>query len=329
MKLLRRASPFFLTVAGLLVAAPAVAHDFWVVPAELVMPEPKEAKVIDVSLYVGEHFVAESEKPFQRDRLVTFQHVHGGKRDDLLSAKPALFEDGKPPLARLPVQGAGGHLLAMDRVAINIELTAPRFDDYLAHEGLGHLVTERARLGEREKPGRERYSRYLKTLIQVGDARDDSFKEVTGAALELVPEQNPVFVESGATLPVQIRFRGQPLPGVRLEALSRDGADIRSAMITADGAGIARVPIDRKGVWLLRMVHMVRCEGCPDADWESFWTSYTFGSWRGSGATVAAPSMMAAPSGPSWKLIAAAALGAIAVAFGGSMWRRRAMQRGA
>lgn len=28
---------------------------------------------------------------------------------------------------------------------------------------------------------------------------------------------------------------------------------------------------------MLHMVHMRRCEGCVEADWESFWAAYTFG----------------------------------------------------
>jgi hypothetical protein len=44
---------------------------------------------------------------------------------------------------------------------------------------------------------------------------------------------------------------------------------------------------------------MVRCTGCADADWESFWTSYTFASADPSGKAVAAPSMLAPkPPGP-------------------------------
>jgi uncharacterized GH25 family protein len=280
-----------------LLAAPATAHDFWIVPSELVVPADKR---IPISLFVGEAFVAEDEKPFQQSRVVTFRHFHGQAADDVLAEKDA-YRDGAKPMATIDVRGAGGHLLAMDRKPTNIELTASKFEDYLRHEGLAPLVELRAKLGESGKPGRERYSRYLKSLIQVGDVKDDVFGIVTGAILELVPQQHPVFVEPGRTLSVQVRFRGQPLPLARLEAASRQGANIQIRNLVADERGLVSVPIDRRGVWLLRMVHMVRCEGCADADWESFWTSYTFASWPEPGKSVVAPSMKE-PAGARWPL---------------------------
>ncbi len=308
----------------------AAAHDFWMVPSELVVPD---ARQIFVSMYVGEGFVAESEKPFQRDRVLAFRHfssapsaaADGGAAgavlvDDVLETGASL--DGQTPLVSLRVSGAGGHLLAMERKPTTIELEAAKFDEYLRHEGLGRLAAERARLGESGKPGRERYSRYLKTLIQVGDAKDAVFGTVVDAALELVPEQNPVFLAPGEELTVLVRFRGQPLPGARLETSSRDGDDVRVTQVTADDRGRATVKIDRRGVWLLRMVHMVRCEGCSDADWESFWTSYTFATLRGPGVTVVAPSMMA-PAVPRWTLVIAAAVGALVLIIGATVWRRR------
>lgn len=308
------------TAALALLARPAAAHDFWIVPAELVAPADRQ---LPIRLFVGEAFVAEGEKPFQRDRVLTFRHLHGTSTDDVLQQADA-FHDGKAPLATLWMRGAGGHLLAMDRKPTQIELEPAKFEDYLRHEGLGHLVAERARLGETGKPGRERYSRYLKTLIQIGDARDELFGQVTGALLELVPQQHPVFVEPGGRLTVQVRFRGQPLPRARLEAASRDGADVRSQYLTADEQGLVTVPIDRRGLWLLRMVHMVRCDGCADADWESFWTSYTFASWPAAGMSVVAPSMMPPPEAPRWPMILAAAAGAAVLLVGRALWSRRA-----
>ena len=36
--------------------------------------------------------------------------------------------------------------------------------------------------------------------------------------------------------------------------------------------------LDRKGVWLVRLVFMQRCKtDCGEADWESFWGSFSFG----------------------------------------------------
>jgi len=34
--------------------------------------------------------------------------------------------------------------------------------------------------------------------------------------------------------------------------------------------------LGQRGAWLVRTVHMQRCIGCDDADWESFWAAYSF-----------------------------------------------------
>jgi uncharacterized GH25 family protein len=280
-----------LTLAAM--PAPALAHDFWLVPSELVVPGDRD---VAISLFVGEDFVAESEKSFERPRFPRVAHLHAGKTADLRGAAV----DGAAPILRAPIRGAGGHLIAIDRSPTNITLEPAKFEAYLEHEGLGAVSKERARLGESQKPGRERYSRHLKALVQVGGTRDATYGTIVGQALELVPEAHPVFVEPGGVLPVAVRFRGKPVVGAKLEAFSRSGADIRGASYTTDAAGKVRVAIDRRGVWLLRLTHMVRCTGCADADWESFWTSYTFASANPSGSAVAAPSMLAPKPPGSW-----------------------------
>jgi hypothetical protein len=43
-----------------------------------------------------------------------------------------------------------------------------------------------------------------------------------------------------------------------------------------DTTGRASIPMTMAGQWLVRAVHMLRVEGDPKADWESFWASLNF-----------------------------------------------------
>jgi uncharacterized GH25 family protein len=279
-----------ISLGALVAPRAASAHDYWMVPQPLVAPGDQE---VAVSLFVGEAFVAEEEKVHQAGRAARFVHLHGETSTDVL---PAAAE-GAAPILRVRVAGAGGHLFALDRNAAKIEMPAAKFDEYLRHEGLLEVAAERARRGESSISGRERYTRHLKALVQVGDARDGSFAKVVGQPLEIVPERDPAFAAPGDRLPVKVRFRGAPLAGARIEALSRVDDDVRGADLRTDERGLVEIPIDRRGVWLIRMVHMVRCEGCADADWESMWASYIFASRPPEGGTVAAPPMLARPKG--------------------------------
>jgi hypothetical protein len=102
----------------------------------------------------------------------------------------------------------------------------------------------------------------------------------------------------GAQPVLTARFRGAPLAGVTVEALSRVGDDVRRARAVTDARGDVRFTLDREGTWLIRATHMVRCEGCADADWESFWSSYSFGLCAPGSATCAAAPMTVRPSNP-------------------------------
>lgn len=270
-------------LSGSLIAPRAAsAHDYWMVPDPLVTPGPHQ---VDLSLFVGEGFVAEEKKPYQRGRTTRFVHVRGGAAADLMASAV----EGAAPLVRLRVAEPGGHLFVLDRNIAKIELAAAKFEDYLRHEGLEDVIAERERRGESSKLGRERYTRHLKALVQVGDARDDTFAKVMGQPLELVPESNPAFTAPGERLAFRVQFRGAPLAKARVEAFWRAGADIKGVTLTTDARGIVDIPIDRRGAWLVRMVHMVRCDGCADADWESMWASYVFASRPPDGGTVNAP----------------------------------------
>jgi len=279
-----------ISIGALVAPNAASAHDYWMVPQPLVAPGDQE---VTVSLLVGEDFVAEEEKVHQAGRATRFVHLHGETSTDLL---PAAVE-GAAPILRVRVAGAGGHLFALDRNPAKIEMPAAKFDEYLRHEGLDEVAAERTRRGESSISGRERYTRHLKALVQVGDARDGSFAKVLGQPLEIVPERDPAFAAPGERLPVKVQFRGAPLAGARIEAFSRVGDDVRGADLRTDGRGLVEIPIDRRGVWLIRMVHMVRCDGCADADWESMWASYVFASRPPEGGTVTAPPMLAHPKG--------------------------------
>lgn len=273
-----------------LLASPAVAHDFWLAPSELVLDGDRE---VTISLLVGEGLVSEQEKPFDPGRFPRLVRLHAGRAEDLIGSAVA----NAKPMLRLPVRGAGGHLLVVDRSPSRIELLPKKFEAYLREEGLEAIIGERAKLGEAAKPGRERYSRYLKALIQVGATRDETYRTVMDQTLELVPEANPAFVEPGGTLSVVVRFRGKPLAGAELEAFGKGQGGTGKASHRTDAEGRVKVAIDRRGTWLLRLVHMERCQACPDADWESFWTAYTFGNGEPTAAGAAPAAGAAAPAG--------------------------------
>lgn len=249
---------------------PARAHDYWLEFAPL---RPAVGAELALSLWVGEDFVAEEEKPMQRARMVALRHITRDGDVDLLPGA----REGATPLQRVKLRAAGGHLLAVERDPSHITLRALKFNKYLKHEGLLAALAERRRAGERLRRASERYTRYLKAFVQVGDEADGVSTRVVGHRIELVPERDLAALAVGERLAMAVRFEGKALPGVQVEAFVRggDGA-VRGQVATADAAGRVEFLVGEGGAWVVRTVHMQRCTGCADAQWESFWTAYSF-----------------------------------------------------
>lgn len=243
-------------LAATAISARAAAHDHWLVPDPLVTARPTE---VALHLYVGDDFVADEEKPFERGRIVAFRdHTGNGAAMDLAS----VAKDGAVPFFTAPVLPAGMHLFALERNAAHIELPAAKFEAYLREEGLEGVVAERGRRGESGLPGRETYERAIKALVVVADAHDATFGIVTGSAIELVPLSDPTAAD-GSSLRVSARFRSAPLAGARVELLTRNRGRVDRQVATTDATGNATFITPTEGVHLLRSVHMSDATAAP------------------------------------------------------------------
>ena len=257
-----------LAVTVLLGAPSALAHDYWLQPEPAVLDAPGS---VDVHLHLGQELVSEEDKPHLAERTVSLVHLHGGSRTPLSPPDQAL-----PALDDLALEQAGGHLIALERNAAWIELDPEAFHAYLEHEGLQDVARAREAAGEQDTPGRERYTRYLKAWIPVGTVQDDTHALVVGHALELRLLDRPV---AGQDLTVEAHVDGAPLAEQPLTAFVRraDRADeVVSVQRTTDTQGRVTFPAAAAGDWLVRTVHMRRCQDCPKADWESLWAAYRF-----------------------------------------------------
>lgn len=261
-----------LTFAIALVATRASAHDQWL---ETAAAGPVPGATVEARLFVGEAPVAEEQKPFERTKLARLELWSRNGRTDLLAGGT----EGSQPLARASGLGEGEFLIALDRAPVLIQLEPAKFEAYLASEGLGAIVKERQGRGEAAKPGRERYTRYVKALAYVGAPRAQGMSgKVVGQRLELtVDRAEPLRADS--TFVVRVTFDGKPLAGARVEASLR-AAEPTSSAGTTDARGGVSLRVATAGLVVIHLVHMRRClepggTPCREADWESFWGSFT------------------------------------------------------
>lgn len=263
---LRRLAPIFLLA---LLARGAQAHDFWIAPSSF---RPEVGARVDVQLQVGEHLRGElvARNP-ERIRLFVARSFDGAEHEI-----PGV--DGKTPAGYWKPKSAGAATIVYRSKPSLLALEAPKFESYLRDEGLERIVELRAQRGHATKPGRERYSRCVKSLAWVGAEPPESAASIDaplGLPFELCIAENPYALRPGADLSVLVTFEGTPVEGVLVGCASK-AAPEREVRKRSDAEGRVRFPLDRAGLWLVRAVHMAPCPDTAEADWESFWASVTF-----------------------------------------------------
>ena len=162
----------------------AFAHEYWFEPETFFSARGDKTAV---HLYVGDGLVKDrEERVYQSEKTPMFQLFSTYKTWDL---KTSLTE-GQMPIYNFSAEKVGNYLLAMERNWSYITLESNKFEDYLREDGMEYIIAERAKLGENQKEGRERYSRFIKSLLQVGDKRDDTYKKLIRLKLEIMPLEN-------------------------------------------------------------------------------------------------------------------------------------------
>jgi uncharacterized GH25 family protein len=266
---MNRNLPFAAIAATLLAAGAsrAAAHDFWIEPSTF-RPQPGEE--VTARLRVGQELAGDP-LPRLSEQIVRFEAV--GPR----AASPLEGEDGAEPAGRWRVAAPAPTTLVYVSSGAYVELNSERFIDYLTQEGLDSTLAELRRRREDEVPARDRYARYAKALIAAGgDAgARDAFARPLGLELELVALENPYRMAPGATLAVELLFRGKPLSGAQVVARSQTQPH---SPVTArtDAGGRVTLRLGAAGFWMIKAVHMIRSENDPLADWQSSWASLTF-----------------------------------------------------
>lgn len=241
----------------LLLAGPATAHDFWIEPSSF-RPSPGER--IAVRLRVGERLQGDP-VPRNPERIERFAAVGPEGVAEVVGVA------GSDPAGWAVPAGPGLHWIVFDSNHARVELAGPKFDEYLAEEGLERI---RGLRKAGEGPVREIYSRCAKSLLRVGEG-SAGYDRALGLELELIPERDPYGLKPGEALPVRLLYRGEPLDGALVVALSNDG---RVSARTSGGR--VSLTLDRPGFWLVKAVHMVPAPEGSGAEWESLWASLTF-----------------------------------------------------
>ncbi len=222
-----------------------------------------------------------SDNVITRDRMLDVSVV--GPATEVVHPEPSQWREfGKTTLLDFETGPPGTYSIGVSTAAKVLEMSAEDFNNYLAHDGVDDVLKTRERDGKLQASARERYSKHVKAIIQVGEARTAAFGARLGYPIEIVPRQNPYDLSVGDKLEVVVLRAGEPLEGQLVYASHEgfhghddSGAHIEAVKTRTDANGVATIDLSTHGHWYVRLIHMVEVQE-PEVDYESNWATLTF-----------------------------------------------------
>lgn len=253
---------------GLCIGSMMLAHEYVLLAHTYRL---QKGDSLELHLFVADGFNVQLERPLQKSITRKFELISENGVTDLLTAG----KDQSFPLLHHPVNFEGLGLIHMERDYARISLTTNKFREYLKEDHLDNIIIPK---GSEDKPQRERYSRYLKSLVVSGTSKgSELYKKIVGQNFEIILLQDPYLLHKGNSLQAKIFFKGKPLANKVVTARNRIGSEVViTSTAKTNFLGICTFKIVRKGEWFIHATQMIPCPDKADSDWESFWTSYSF-----------------------------------------------------
>lgn len=245
------------------------AHEFWLEPVKFRL---KKNERVRIDMMVGEDYTG-AHSDGHKYKIMKLDHYGNGQKQDVRSK---VYGDS---LSSIDITFAkeGSQMIAFNNTSKFIELEAAQFNEYLRTEGLGHISKLRRQHSDTLKAGRELYQRCVKTLVQVGKQNDGTYAVNSGMKLEIIPDKNPYAQTSKGLITFLVLFDNKPLENALVLAWHsvKGNTTHEKARTGKDGKVVFR--IDQTGKWMISTVQMVPNNEPVQADWQSYWGSYTFG----------------------------------------------------
>lgn len=260
----------FLTCALLLVASVALAHDLFLKLDTYFLRAHSRVRipVLNGTFIKSEGFVAP-------ERIADISVVAPTGRRRVAAATAWSPGPDSASLLSIELGDAGTYVVGASTRPRELALTAEQFNAYLEEDGLPDVLEARRAGNELGKGARERYSKHVKAVFQVGEARSDGFGVVLGYAAEIVPLENPYAVGRGSTLRIRCLVDGRPVANQTVLWGGGGAAAQRGTRTDADGVAVVTLDAPGGGRWYVKFIHMVRVTE-PGLDYESKWATLTF-----------------------------------------------------
>jgi len=239
-----------------LLALPVFAHDLFLKPDSFFV---KVNQKVSISVMNGTFQRSEGAVSFARLTDVSVVAPSGAR----VNPKEADFTKNETTafLNLAPMAEAGNYVVGLSTTWRENGLAAKEFNEYLVAEGIPDVLENRKRDGELEKDARYRYSKYVKTILQVGGKHTDNYKTVFGYAVEMIPQANPYKLKKGATIEILCLKDGKPLVGQTVLTGRETGGKLAAEKsVRSDEKGFIKIKLDEAGKWYAKFINMVKID---------------------------------------------------------------------
>ena len=247
---------------------PAQAHEFWVEP---------DAYTVSSGESVVAHF--RNGEHFNGNRLALIPGRY--TRLDFVVGETlvAITGDvGQRPAVDLQSAETGLGILAVVSTTSRLRYKQwAKFQKFIDHKAFPLTKAEHLALGFPESDFRERYRRYAKSLVGIGDAAGRDRR--LGLDIELVALANPYTDDLSDGFAVQAYLGDAVSADVQIELFEKNAAgEVNITLHRTDGDGVAVLPVRPGHRYLVDTVHLRPAPADTEADvvWDTLWASLTF-----------------------------------------------------
>jgi len=258
-----------LTLCSSLFVITVFAHEFWLQPHKYMYKKGEKATI---NFRVGENFEGENWAGNRtKINFLTFYQLNSKK--DIASLLSASNGDS----LQLTLANEGTAMIVYNGLNSFIALDAAKFNEYLEEDGLEEAIEYRKQHNETNDSSHELYQRSVKTILQVGNKFDDTYKKETALPVDIIPQTHPYQLKSGEQMTVKILFNKEPLPYALVNLWHRQNNKTVRTILQSDEKGMLSFPVSATGNWMVSTVKMLRLTNNPKAEWQSYWGSCTWG----------------------------------------------------
>lgn len=110
----------------------------------------------------------------------------------------------------------------------------------------------------------------MKTLFQVGDVKDETFKQNTRMRLEIIALENPYLVKNKKMVPFKVLFDNETVKNALLLAWHFNKGKTAVEKMQSNKEGEVIIPIAKSGRWMISTVKIISVTDSQKADYQSF-----------------------------------------------------------